>query len=177
MRGCGVARVSGQSFFTITGDEIRLHRILPHRPTRACRSQDCLACQEAEFFALAQISRRQHCARDDCVDVATSASAHPGRRTVKAQTGAQRVAEFLLSLCDGATRTCSIVLPYEKTLLAGRLGLKPETLSRTFRKLQAVGVEVKSSTVTIKDLRRFARISPRLSARPHIASAAGCRER
>ncbi len=49
---------------------------------------------------------------------------------LKAQTGVQRVAEFLASLCPASEGTCTIALPYDKALIAGRLGLKPESLAR-----------------------------------------------
>lgn len=51
---------------------------------------------------------------------------------LKAQTGAQRVAEFLLELAPCKAGTCLVTLPYDKSLIAGRLGMKPESLSRAF---------------------------------------------
>lgn len=78
---------------------------------------------------------------------------------LKAHTGVQRLAEFLVSLAEGTEGACTIALPYDKALIAGRLGLKPETLSRAFAKLRSVGVKVQASEVTIADvakLRRFA---------------------
>ena len=58
---------------------------------------------------------------------------------LKAQTGVQRVAEFLASLTTADAGTCTIALPYDKSLIAGRLGLKPESLSRAFAKLRSSG--------------------------------------
>jgi CRP-like cAMP-binding protein len=78
---------------------------------------------------------------------------------LKAQTGVQRLAEFLVSLCTCDHGACALALPYDKGLIAGRLGLKPETLSRAFAKLRQVGVEVRASQVKVADvdrLRRFA---------------------
>jgi CRP-like cAMP-binding protein len=74
---------------------------------------------------------------------------------LKAHTGVQRVAEFLASLCPVETGTCSIALPYDKTLIAGRLGLKPESLSRAFAKLKRLGVDVHASAVVVKDIERL----------------------
>jgi CRP-like cAMP-binding protein len=71
---------------------------------------------------------------------------------LKAQTGVQRVAEFLASLCPSEQGKCTIALPYDKALIAGRLGLKPESLSRAFARLRTVGVEVKASHVVIHDI-------------------------
>jgi Crp-like helix-turn-helix domain len=42
-------------------------------------------------------------------------------------------------------------LPYDKILIAGRLGLKPESLSRAFAKLKSVGVDVHASHVVVRD--------------------------
>lgn len=71
---------------------------------------------------------------------------------LKAQTGAQRVAEFLLDLapCEGGR--CEVVLPYDKGLIAGRLGMKPESLSRAFVKLRQYGVKVRQSVAEIDDI-------------------------
>ena len=61
-------------------------------------------------------------------------------------TAAQQVACFLQRLClmhdldpDG------FELPYSKTLIASRLGMEPETFSRTLVKLREHGIEVKDS--------------------------------
>jgi hypothetical protein len=71
---------------------------------------------------------------------------------LKAQTGVQRVAEFLVSLAGVDHGSCMIALPYDKVLIAGRLGLKPESLSRAFAKLRPLGVEVHSAHVLVQDL-------------------------
>jgi hypothetical protein len=49
----------------------------------------------------------------------------------KAQSSAQRVAEFLASLCVVEDGAGTVTLPYDKALIAGRLGMKPESLSRS----------------------------------------------
>ena len=61
---------------------------------------------------------------------------------LKAQTGAQRLAEFLLELCPVESGGCAVRLPYDKVLIAGRLGMKPESLSRAFARLRKVGVAI-----------------------------------
>ncbi len=85
---------------------------------------------------------------------------------LKAQTGAQRVAEFLLELTDGESGACTVILPYDKVLIAGRLGIKPESLSRAFAKLRGLGVIIKRNHAAISDieaLRRFAEEDPAAS--------------
>lgn len=82
---------------------------------------------------------------------------------LKAQTGAQRVAEFLLKLCRCDSGGCEVVLPYDKVLIAGRLGMKPESLSRAFARLKTAGVEIKKNHAVIEDvqkLRGYAEIDP-----------------
>ena len=71
---------------------------------------------------------------------------------LKAQTGAQRVAEFLLNLCDCEAGDCEVVLPYDKMLIAGRLGMKPESLSRAFTRLKPIGVKINRNHAEISDI-------------------------
>ncbi|MEP5009325.1 Crp/Fnr family transcriptional regulator, partial [Roseobacter sp.] len=71
---------------------------------------------------------------------------------LKAQTGAQRVAEFLLGLCDRETGPCAVKMPYDKVLIAGRLGMKPESLSRSFARLKAAGVKIEKDVARIADV-------------------------
>lgn len=74
---------------------------------------------------------------------------------LKAQTGAQRVAEFLLSLCEANGGACTVDLPYDKVLIAGRLGMKPESLSRAFARLKPAGVTVRKNHARIADIDRL----------------------
>ncbi len=85
---------------------------------------------------------------------------------LKAQTGAQRLAEFLLELSSCVTGNCEVVLPYDKVLIAGRLGMKPESLSRAFAKLRDHGVTIRQNHASIADievLRNFADEDPAMS--------------
>ncbi len=74
---------------------------------------------------------------------------------LKAQTGAQRVAEFLLNLCEEDAGTCDVELPYDKMLIAGRLGMKPESLSRAFSRLRPMGVKINRNHAEIADIRNL----------------------
>ncbi len=71
---------------------------------------------------------------------------------LKAQTGAQRVAEFLLDLATCPSGACDVTLPYDKVLIAGRLGMKPESLSRAFGRLKDHGVTVRQNVAHIQDV-------------------------
>lgn len=71
-------------------------------------------------------------------------------QALKAQTGAQRVA-------------CEVVLPNDKFLIAGRPGMKPESLSRAFVKLRDQGVTRRQNNAAIADvtvLRAFVEEDP-----------------
>lgn len=74
---------------------------------------------------------------------------------LKARTGAQRLAEFLLELAPCSDGPCEVVLPYDKALIAGRLGLKPESLSRAFAKLRDYGVTIKLNHAIIGDVQKL----------------------
>lgn len=78
---------------------------------------------------------------------------------LKAQSGVQRVAEFLASLAPVDNGSCVIALPYDKVLIAARLGLKPESLSRAFAKLRSVGVAVHASHVAVSDVGKLRRLA------------------
>ena len=69
-----------------------------------------------------------------------------------AQSATQRVADFLLMLAPRADGPCTLELPYDKSVIAGRLGLKPESLSRVFANLRSGGVDVQSANVVVKEL-------------------------
>jgi len=74
---------------------------------------------------------------------------------MKRLTGPQRLADFLLRLCPGADGACQVHLPYEKALIANRLGMKPESLSRALTKLKPIGITVERDSVKIQDVRKI----------------------
>ena len=78
---------------------------------------------------------------------------------LKAQSGVQRVAEFLTSLAPVDHGPCVIALPYDKALIAARLGLTPSSLSRTFAKLRSVGVAVHAADVAVGDVAKLRRLA------------------
>lgn len=80
---------------------------------------------------------------------------------LKARTGPQRLAGFLVGLAPVSRGACTIALPYEKLLIAGRLGMKPESLSRAFQRLRSVGVRINQGTVAVSDVARLAEFAGR----------------
>lgn len=85
---------------------------------------------------------------------------------MKVRNSVQRVALFLLALAETHGGSAQLRLPYEKHLIAGSLGMKPESFSRALGRLRARGVKVQDSEVRIADLgalRAFAQSDPALS--------------
>ncbi len=81
-------------------------------------------------------------------------------RLDRAQTvsARRRLAEFLLRAAGPGAGAVTVRLPCDKALVAAQLGMKPETLSRSFARLRAMGVSTRGGTVTIADpaaLRRY----------------------
>lgn len=70
---------------------------------------------------------------------------------IKLLSAPRRIADFLVGLCDREEGSCTVSLPYEKSLIANRLGMKPESFSRALLKLRALGVEVERERVSIAD--------------------------
>jgi len=73
-------------------------------------------------------------------------------------TAPQRVAHYLLAHCPVDSKAASFRLPYQKSLLAGKLGLAPEALSRAFSMLRNHGVSVRGRLVHIGDPEALRRI-------------------
>ena len=71
---------------------------------------------------------------------------------LKVKTGVERLSDYLLSLAESSAENGDIELPFEKNLLAGKLGMKPESLSRAFGRLKPFGVAIQQRKVTIKSV-------------------------
>ncbi len=77
------------------------------------------------------------------------------------QNAPQRIGCFLLRLTrQNETGPVTIHLPYDKTLLASRLGMQPETFSRALSKLkEATGIRVKGATIELDNLEQLTNYS------------------
>jgi CRP/FNR family transcriptional activator FtrB len=79
---------------------------------------------------------------------------------LKSRSVAQRLGCYLLSIADEQGTTTEILLPFEKRLLASRLGTTPESLSRAFGVLRTCNVSTlgrKVSLGNLAELTHFAR--------------------
>lgn len=70
---------------------------------------------------------------------------------LKAASGQQRVADFILALADHHKSSDRFQIPYEKQTVASMLGMQPETLSRAFKRLSSHGVEIRGPEVMLTD--------------------------
>ena len=75
---------------------------------------------------------------------------------LKAKSAPQRIAGFFVKQALLASGPARIALPYEKALIASRLGMKPESFSRAVGKLAELGVVVERESVSIGDVARLA---------------------
>jgi CRP-like cAMP-binding protein len=71
---------------------------------------------------------------------------------VQAFSTPQRLGGFLLGLTDKTAGEVVLRLPYDKSLVAARLGMKPESLSRALAKLRDLGVTTQGDSVRIADV-------------------------
>jgi CRP-like cAMP-binding protein len=82
---------------------------------------------------------------------------------LKSKSPAQRLASFLVALAAvgeaGAQEAgAQVRLPLSKGVLASRIGIAPESLSRALARLKAVGVESRGREVVITDLDALRRL-------------------
>lgn len=76
-------------------------------------------------------------------------------KEIKTHGAAERLAHFLIAQTDKTTGPATLILPGMKKEVATRLGIKPETLSRTLKKLREYGVESEGDSIRIASLERL----------------------
>lgn len=82
-------------------------------------------------------------------------------KDLRLRTASQRLALYLLHLVESDGSGQAARLPYDKKLLASRLGMTPESFSRAIAELRRHGVDVRGDEVRITDLielRAFCRV-------------------
>jgi CRP-like cAMP-binding protein len=75
---------------------------------------------------------------------------------LKARSAPQRIAAFFVKQATETSGPARIALPYEKALIASRLGMKPESFSRALGRLTDLGVVVERESVSIADVAKLA---------------------
>ena len=114
--------------------DTRLAAVSVERLTRRISEDPSVA-----LAMLASVSRQMHRLVDEI-------------EQMKGHSGIQRVAEFLARHCNVDEGACVVRLPYEKALIAGKLGMKAESLSRVFQRLRARGVVIRGEMAMINDV-------------------------
>ncbi|MCB2099287.1 MAG: cyclic nucleotide-binding domain-containing protein [Rhodobacterales bacterium] len=71
---------------------------------------------------------------------------------LKMKSPGQRLGSFLLGLADEQTPNVRVTLPFDKVLIASKLGMKPESLSRALARLRDIGVDSHKNEVVIQDI-------------------------
>lgn len=95
--------------------------------------------KELAFRILAVMARRHRRFQKDISDI-------------KSKTPGQRLGGFILALTDVLEGPAHILLPFDKGLIAARIGIKPESLSRALARLRDIGVDCKGRGVNIADV-------------------------
>lgn len=74
---------------------------------------------------------------------------------LQVKSAPQRLGDFLVRLCPQPNGPATVELPFAKGLVAQRLGIRPETLSRAMGALRSVGVTARGSQVSIAEVSRL----------------------
>lgn len=82
-------------------------------------------------------------------------------KDIKTQDATERLARFLISQTEAAEGPVTLALPGMKKEVATRLGIKPETLSRTLKKLRSHGVSTHGDSIEIAAVERLAALAHR----------------
>jgi len=75
--------------------------------------------------------------------------------SLKGRSAEHRLVRFLISFCPPDADQWRFRLPYDKRLVAARLGVTQETLSRSFARLRAHGVRTEAREITIESIGRL----------------------
>ena len=121
-----------------------------------------LTVADSRILMLPADSFRRHLADDVKLAHATSLMlARYWRRLVrqimdlKLRSASERLAAYLLSLTPKTEGAAIVTLSEERRLIAGRLGITPESLSRAFGTLKDQGVSGRGASVKISDLAKL----------------------
>jgi CRP-like cAMP-binding protein len=124
------------------------------------------AVAPARVLCLAKKAFEEAIAADGTIALRMLASlSHRLRRLVvqieqlQVKSAPQRLAAFLVGLSPRLAGAVTFVLPLPKALIAQRLGMRPETLSRAFAALRRQGVGRRGNEVSIADVAALVRFA------------------
>jgi len=120
----------------------------------------CAQSAEAVTLARYEVDKiKQYAQQDPAIGIALMASLSRNLDQAlecvaddRLHTARQRVANFILQNCPENASSARFRLPFQKSLLAGKLGLAPEALSRAFSALKSAGVSVHGRIIEIGDV-------------------------
>ncbi len=78
---------------------------------------------------------------------------------IKGRNSVERLSYFLVRMCPADSLSAVVTLPYEKSLIASRLGIQPESLSRVLNKLRAHGANCIKNQIIISDVKALRRLA------------------
>lgn len=140
----------GESF----GEPIALRRA--DYPVSAEASSDCQLIIVPADALLSMLQTRPEIAISVIASILVHLQGLVGHiEQLKTHSVTQRVAAFLLDLCEDDAESATVMLPYDKALIAGRLGMQPESLSRAFARLRRYGVMVNQNSADIVSIDRL----------------------
>lgn len=90
---------------------------------------------------------------------------------VKSRDADSRIAQYLLDNIKAGEKTATVILPSSRRQLAALLGMTPETLSRSFRRLGEAGVASDGPKITVMSVARLSEIASGLRAPEPRATA------
>jgi CRP/FNR family transcriptional activator FtrB len=88
-------------------------------------------------------------------------------KSLRTKTAMQRLMLWIVAMHGRARGGSEIDLPYRKSLLAARLGMAPETLSRNLARLATVGVFIRGRRLTVSDAARLRQLARSRNAAEH----------
>ena len=127
-------------------------------------SYNVQAVEDVVLYSLPTSLLKKHIKANNqlAMNMLTSMSAHRLKQHreiehLNVQNAPQRIGCFLLRLCPlDAEKDVTLHLPYDKTLIASRLGMKPETFSRALAKLKdATNIIIKGPSVHIDSMQKL----------------------
>jgi CRP-like cAMP-binding protein len=71
---------------------------------------------------------------------------------LKVKSGAQRLVDFIVELSRLHGNQSELELPYGKVVLAAKLGMRPESLSRAFSRLKTLGIRSSNRRIMVTDM-------------------------
>lgn len=120
----------------------------------------------ARILLIPAVSVRQHFTEDAAFARCLALDLAEGYRLVvkelknqKLRSGLERLANWIVAYRAQLGNVAQFELPFEKKVLAARLGLAPEVLSRSFAALAPFKVKVSGATIRINDVEALTRLA------------------